>query len=390
MSSKLPEPTFEVRNLGAVNSGKFTHKPLTIFCGPNNSGKTWTLYSLYSAYKLLHTYAVELNGANDTLFPELDVLNEVMSEGVSYVLNSMDAATYEAQFHLIPSDSWEQELETLGNVDLFLLPAERSGLNLLFRELSTRRTALLHQASRLNVDVNVLLRDVISSPYPVPIADYIDWLNRMMEVQNPKGGQYHSHAVRLQRGLAGGSYRIDRETGSIQFRPYQSKNSGRKVGRMGLHVASGAVKSLFGLWCYLEYQAHPGSIIMIDEPELNIHPANQRQIARLLARLVNAGISVVISTHSDYIVREFNSLIMLHQKAGRSLQRKYRYRDDEVLDPKKVGAYLFDDHTIYTFTTTPEDGIHATTFDDVITSMNAVNNEIFFGLRRAGEAKGVN
>ncbi len=129
---------------------------------------------------------------------------------------------------------------------------------------------------------------------------------------------------------------------------------------------------------------------MIDEPELNIHPANQRQIARLLARLVNAGMSVVISTHSDYIVREFNSLIMLHQKAGKSLQRKYRYRDDEVLDPKKVGAYLFDDHTIYPFTTTPEDGIRATTFDDVITSMNAVNNDIFFGLRRASEAEGVN
>ena len=390
MSRQLPEPTFEIRNLGAVDSGKFTHKPLTIFCGPNNSGKTWTLYSLYSFYKLLHTYVVKLRGTHDTLFPELDVLNEVMSEGVSYVLNTMDTSTIEAQFHLIPSDSWEQELETLGKIDVFLLPAERSGLNLLFRELSTRRTALLHQASRLNVDVNVLLRDVISSPYPVPIADYIDWLNRMMEVQNPNGGHYHSHAVRLQRGLAGGSYRIDRETGSIQFRPYNSKSSSRKVGRMGLHITSGAVKSLFGLWCYLEYQAHPGSIIMIDEPELNIHPANQRQIARLLARLVNAGMSVVISTHSDYIVREFNSLIMLHQKAGKSLQRKYRYRDDEVLDPNKVGAYLFDDHTIYTVTTTPEDGIHATTFDDVITSMNAVNNDIFFGLRRAGEAEGGN
>ena len=37
---------------------------------------------------------------------------------------------------------------------------------------------------------------------------------------------------------------------------------------------------------------------MIDEPELNIHPANQRHIARLLARLVNAGMSVVISTHA--------------------------------------------------------------------------------------------
>ena len=55
---------------------------------------------------------------------------------------------------------------------------------------------------------------------------------------------------------------------------------------------------------------------MIDEPELNIHPENQRHIARLLARLVNAGLRIVISTHSDYIVREFNSLLMLGQDTG--------------------------------------------------------------------------
>ncbi len=39
--------TFDVSNLGSVRSGSFALKPLTIFCGPNNSGKTWTMYSLY-------------------------------------------------------------------------------------------------------------------------------------------------------------------------------------------------------------------------------------------------------------------------------------------------------------------------------------------------------
>ena len=129
---------------------------------------------------------------------------------------------------------------------------------------------------------------------------------------------------------------------------------------------------------------------MIDEPELNIHPANQRQMARLLARLVNAGMSVIISTHSDYIVREFNSLIMLHQVTGKALQRKYRYQDDEVIDPELVGAYLFDGHSIRAFSMTREDGIHATTFDEVITQMNTVNNDIFFSLRRANEAADAN
>ena len=157
---------------------------------------------------------------------------------------------------------------------------------------------------------------------------------------------------------------------------------------MGLHMTSSAVKSLFGLWFYLEHQAAAGSVLMIDEPELNIHPANQRQLARLLARLVNAGLFVVISTHSDYIVREFNSLIMLNQPAGKSLRRKHRYRDDEILDPDMIGAYLFDEETITEFKITQEDGIHATTFDEVITLMNTVNNDIYFSSRRTSGAQG--
>lgn len=146
-------------------------------------------------------------------------------------------------------------------------------------------------------------------------------------------------------------------------------------------MTSSTVKSLFGLWFYLEYQARPGNIIMIDEPELNIHPNNQRQIARLLASLVNAGINIVISTHSDYIVREFNSLIMLSQDAGGKLRKKHKYNDEEVLQPKQVGAYLFDKHTITNFKITPSDGIYATTFDDVITNLNDVNDDIYYSLQ---------
>ena len=38
---------FQVKNLGVIKAGEFVQKPLTLFCGPNNSGKTWVMYSLY-------------------------------------------------------------------------------------------------------------------------------------------------------------------------------------------------------------------------------------------------------------------------------------------------------------------------------------------------------
>lgn len=381
MTIALPEFIFEVTDLGSVRQGSFTHKPLTIFCGPNNTGKTWTLYSLYGFHKWLAAFRDNQDSA-----PDAEDFKTLDSAKLRFLFNAAPQQLEGASFALAVGQDWPVNVDALQGCDVFLMPAERNGLHLFFRELSTRRAALLHHASRDNIDVGELLRDVIYSRYALPIADYIDWLNNLSEAQRAKSDGYHGYAENLKRSLVRGSYRIDARTGSVEFRPYRLRRDARSAASMGLHITSSTVKSLFGLWFYLEHQAKAGDILMIDEPELNIHPDNQRQIARLLARLVNAGINVVISTHSDYIVREFNTLIMLSQDTNRRLQKKHRYQADEVLSQEKVGAYLFDQQTIVPFGITPEDGIYATTFDEVIADLNRVNDDVYYTLQEQREA----
>ena len=81
---------------------------------------------------------------------------------------------------------------------------------------------------------------------------------------------------------------------------------------------------------------------MIDEPELNLHPANQRLMARLIARLVNSDLRVIASTHSDYLVREINSLIMLSRPGTVQAELMQRYDDkrEELLTPDKVHSLI--------------------------------------------------
>ena len=373
---------FDVSNLGSVRNGSFALKPLTIFCGPNNSGKTWTMYSLYYFFTLFKIWKE---------FPEeqkrgLSKFDKIMSNRLSVLFNTSQEKLRNAEFAVAMTDYREwQTIAEHDAVNAFLMPSERSGLHLFFRELSTRRTALLHHASRENINIGELLRDVIRSRYAVPIADYINWLNDLADKQKSKSEDFHPYAERLKRDLARGAYKVDARTGSIEFKPYQIKRDGRRTATMGLHMTSSTVKSLFGLWFYLEHEARKGNILMIDEPELNIHPKNQRKIARLLAKLVNAGLNIVISTHSDYIIRELNSLIMLNQDKGRKFRKKYKYGDNEVLKPEQIGAYLFDHQTIKLFDITPEDGIYATTFDEVIHNLNTVNNDIYYSLQEQGD-----
>ena len=82
--------------------------------------------------------------------------------------------------------------------------------------------------------------------------------------------------------------------------------------RLTMDQSSSAVRSLLDLNFYLHCAAEKGDLLMVDEPELSLHPENQRRIARLFARLANLGVKVFLTTHSDYIIKELNTLIMLN------------------------------------------------------------------------------
>lgn len=335
------------------------------------------MYALYHFLKLLKSPAFE---GNHPL--ELSSFNKRVTTTLPLMFNSDHAQFKTTKFHMADGPGWEEIANPHKTIpEIFLMPAERSGLHLFFKELSQRRTALLHHASRPNIDISELLRDVMRSRYALPIGNYIDWLNELPDLTNAQSSDFHPLAEKVKRNLVKGAYRVSRRTGTISFRHYRTRGDNEKAIRMSLHLTSGTVKSLFGLWFYLEYQAEPGDVLMLDEPELNIHPENQRQIARLLARLVNAGLNVTISTHSDYIIRELNILMMLANEEVRTLRRRYGYDKSETLTPENVGAYVFDEHTITPLDIAPTTGVTASTFDETINSTNEVSNDIYYELR---------
>lgn len=262
----------------------------------------------------------------------------------------------------------------------FLVPAERNGLHLFYRELSNRRAALLHHASQDELDLKLLLKDVLGSRYAKPIADYIDWLNDLTTIKRQaKQSQYHDLAEDLKK-LVGGRYQVDAE-GNISFTP-KKRRGGPDVPKLDLHLTSSTVKSLFGLWFYLEYQAEEHRVLMIDEPELNLHPSNQRAVARIIAKMVNRGINVMVSTHSDYFVKELNSLIMLARNDGdrkvkSKLLKAHNMEEAMLLDKDKVAAYVFENSSLSPMEIGDE-GIIATTFDEQINQLNDSSDDIYY------------
>ena len=160
--------------------------------------------------------------------------------------------------------------------------------------------------------------------------------------------------------------------------------------------SSSTVRSLVDLGFYLHHVAQKGSLLMVDEPELNLHPANQRRIARLFARLVNLGVKVFITTHSDYIVKELNTLIMLnHDKPHlKRIAKENGYGQSELICSDQVKVYMAQEAlmpleegqkrrrrglTLVEADVDPVLGIEAPSFDKTIDEMNEILADIVWG-----------
>lgn len=273
--------------------------------------------------------------------------------------------------------------------DVFILPAERSGLNLFYKELNANRNELVH---KIGIDMlnepeqfKSHLNKVITA-YSTPISDYITFLNRLERYSNVES-EFKDLASELQSSIIKGSYVIENQNIVYQQMNDKGKASKSKNEGIQLHVASSTAKTLFGLVFYLSYMAEKGQTLIIDEPELNLHPDNQRKMARILAKLANRGINVLISTHSDYIIKEFNNLLMLGKDFPDKIElmEKYKYSESEILKQEDISPYVFIDNKIKPMEIDDLEGIIAETFDDVINQYNDSVDEIYLAIREGLE-----
>lgn len=273
----------------------------------------------------------------------------------------------------------------------FLASAERTGAAIFRKELNFRKRRMLDELHKSDdVDPYDVLFN-IKNDYPLPVEANVEFARSLESIFKKTSFIAREHKALLNEfaDIIGGNYEVTKNDELLYV---------QKKGKMKLSLdeSSSAVRSLLDVGFYLRHQAERGDILMIDEPELNLHPSNQRKVARLLAKLVNIGIKVFITTHSDYIVKEINTLMLLKRDEPHLLKIRQdeKYAVDELLEPKQIRLYmakearrLIDGNTNKTKCQTlvpaqidlDEGGIEVSTFDDTIDEMNRIQDEILWG-----------
>lgn len=253
-----------------------------------------------------------------------------------------------------------------------LFSTERVAVNLFAKELALKRTELVDDL--LDADLNVAQgdpRDMVrrrAQRYPWPIRDSLQVANDL-ERLSKDSREFDDLAGELERELLQGRIGLS-PYGEFLFTPDAAPER-----QISIHLTASVVKSLADLVFYFRYRARKGDFIIIDEPELDLHPDNQRRIARLLAKAVNRGFQIMVSTHSDYIIGELNNMIML-SKVAEEDARKLGFDPAAALTPEKVGVYLFDQGTA-TPVAVEETGFSVKTIDDATRALNADTQRLY-------------
>ena len=81
--------------------------------------------------------------------------------------------------------------------------------------------------------------------------------------------------------------------------------------------------------------AKPGSLVVLENPEAHLHPRGQAELAKLIARVAQSGVQVIVETHSDHILNG----VLVATKLYESATAKQKF---EGLDRKKVKIYSVD------------------------------------------------
>ena len=257
-----------------------------------------------------------------------------------------------------------------------ILSAERLGIPLFYKELDFTKNRLVEELQNLSDEkefdpVEFLNRK--SARYAQPIKDNIDFTRDFPRIQKYKSelktDKFHSIDK-----IMDGYYELKND--EIRF---ISKK--KRIDRFDipLHLASSSARGVLYLYFYLKHAAKEGQLLIIDEPESHLSPTNQILMARLLVFCVKSGLKVLITTHSDYMIKEINNLIMLNgdfEGKDRFLRtNKKEYTEDDCLNPKSVKAYICKDGTLQPCEV-DERGIDMPVFDDAIDKINRISNDL--------------
>lgn len=394
-----------IENFGKIKSAKIELNGYSIFIGDNNSGKTYLMQLIYGVVQTLcnishfdtpvfSDFPYKVDDGNVQLFQ--DSINKWLNDNKHYIVKNtfnseinISSLSIEIDLGKLKKDNvllrkiksseiagakkrilYSQNVDKTGDVficienerfiyvlakeqdrsdsfwrDFFVgilferllcgndsgalyLPVSRGGFNLVYRDLM----AAMVTPKEYNLGAN--LKPISESKkmgLTKPVFDYLIF----MQTYKPDEGRLKKNRNVIDF--------INKKIikGSITHFGDEIRYISENGVDLPLFLASSMVNELTPV-VHLLSSVNPVGRVFYDEIETSQHPTTQIQLARLMNRLVNVGINLIVSTHSDTMASAISNLVALSFAKDKERKCvKLGLEKADLLQEDVVHAYQF-------------------------------------------------
>lgn len=347
-----------VKNLAKIKQAEIDIQPLTIFFGKNNTNKSLLAHVIYGVYDgipmiefLTLNNILKKNRLNiENIKRELervDIHNKEFKKSLrKFILNIFKEKNFSQKFnieiynyteHKHRIEEYKKLIENRGLIALHsfisrvldnitYFPASRTGFMLSLDDLIA---GLMEK--RFDVEY---IEQKPHSMLTQPVVDFLIKIHKLKSYRRPDNetkDQNITQALEILSKIIQGEIIKEDQTRQFRYKPKDLK----KI--IPFHLVSSSVIELAPLYIVLDsYKTLKDKIFIIEEPESHLHPINQIRMAEFIVFLVNSGMKVIITTHSDYILSSLN-LCLKRFWAGENKEK------DKYIQPQDIAVYLFTD-----------------------------------------------
>ena len=314
--------------------------PLTILSGSNASGKSSVLQTLVLLHQTMseHEWSkrLMLNGDSIRLGTVSDVVDKVNGRKLFGLSLHDEAKSYRWTFAGDRSEMSMSVEQVIINSDIYkqpemlryLLPPDVDGSASTMANRLRRMTYLT--AERVGPREVYALEDRQIAPVVGPTGEHavsvLHWgrdektlAGLVLEGFPPK--RLHQVEERMRRFFPGCGLDVQ-QVPNVNAVTLGLRTSTATDFHRPIHVGFGLTQVLPIVVAAIS--ASEGDIILVENPEVHLHPAGQSLMGQFLAEVASAGVQVIVETHSDHVLN--------------GIRRSVKA---ELIDPAKIAIHFF-------------------------------------------------
>ena len=292
----------ELKNIGMINEANVKIDGLTVIAGENDTGKSTVGKAIFL---ILNSMAVEkaINNSTDIVnLGRLNLFGEKIKKNIFSETSFSKSSSLKLHFN---SKIFEYNdklcLDNISKKDIkiantiYIETPLVWNLQKLFRTCSDAESYLKNVGHEIDIPYPFLLRDLyfmLSTKQKNEEEQFLDFANKIENVINGKFIQDENGIFKFQRDDSKFDL-LDTATGIKYF---------------------GILQTLFD-----NNRLNSYSFLILDEPEVHLHPKWQLELAKIIIELVKGGVKVLVNSHSPYMIealKRYSELEKLEKKSN--------------------------------------------------------------------------